>query len=75
MDEISLRNEARYPVLIGKESILPGQVWRGERGFGMIALRRYPGRLVFVEPEPEIEAEAEIEPVKAAKRRKKAGDG
>jgi len=52
-DVLWVRNVARYPLKIGKDVVLPGAVWGGERGFVMIALKRYPGRLVFVErPSP-----------------------
>jgi hypothetical protein len=52
-DVVIVRNVARHPVWIGKELVEPGGVWSGERGFVMIALWRYPGRLVFVEePHP-----------------------
>ena len=52
-DVLWVRNLARYPLWIGKERVLPGRVWSGERGFVMIAMQRYPGRLVFVEePHP-----------------------
>ena len=52
-DVLWVRNVARYPLWIGKERVLPGRVWSGERGFVMIALKRYPGRLVFVDaPSP-----------------------
>ena len=51
-DELMVRNEARYGLRIGGDLVEPGEVWRGARGFVMIALRRYPGRLSIVEPSP-----------------------
>jgi hypothetical protein len=48
-DVLCVRNVARYAVRIGKDLVEPGEVWTGERGFVMIALRRYPGRLEAVE--------------------------
>lgn len=51
-DVLCVRNVARYPLRIGKDLVQPGEVWTGERGFVVIALRRYPGRLEAVEREP-----------------------
>lgn len=74
-DELTVRNVARYPLKIGKELVQPGALWSGERGFVVIAQRRYPGRLEFAEkPAPvEVEAETPAQP-KRARRKKEDGE-
>lgn len=73
-DILTVRNVARYPLRIGKELVQPGELWSGERGFVMIAHRRYPGRLEFAEKPAPVEAEVEA-PVKPKRARRKKEDG